>query len=64
MLRGGHIWSIGYYINTVDQYGTEEVIKRYVENQGRENRKRKLLKSTKAVLRYPVSLPMGSSFKY
>ena len=37
MLWGGHIWSSGYYINTVDKHGTEEVIKRYVENQGREN---------------------------
>ena len=37
MLWGGHIWSSGYYINTVGQYGTEEVIKKYVENQGRGN---------------------------
>jgi putative transposase len=35
MLWGGHIWSSGYYINTVGQHGTEEVIKRYIENQGR-----------------------------
>ncbi len=37
MLWGGHLWSSGYYINTVGQQGTEEVIKRYVENQGRVN---------------------------
>jgi len=37
MLWGGHIWSIGYYINTVGVHGIEEVIKRYVENQGRVN---------------------------
>ncbi len=36
-LWGGHIWSSGYYINTVGQHGTEDVIKRYVENQGRVN---------------------------
>lgn len=35
MLWGGHIWSSGYYINTVGQHGTEEAIKRYIENQGR-----------------------------
>jgi putative transposase len=35
MLWGGHIWSSGYYINTVGQHGTEEVIKRYIESQGR-----------------------------
>ena len=37
MLWGGHIWSSGYYINTVGQHGTEEVIKRYIESQGRVN---------------------------
>ena len=37
MLWGGHIWSSGYYINTVGQYGTEDVIRKYVESQGREN---------------------------
>ena len=37
MLWGSHIWSSGYYINTVGQHGTEEVIKRYIENQGRVN---------------------------
>ena len=37
MLWGGHLWSSGYYINTVGQHGTEEVIKRYIENQGRGN---------------------------
>jgi REP element-mobilizing transposase RayT len=42
MLWGGHIWSSGYYINTVGQYGTEEMIKRYVENQGRENEYEKI----------------------
>ena len=42
MLWGGHIWSSGYYINTVGQYGTEEIIKRYVENQGRVNEYEKI----------------------
>ena len=37
MLWGGHIWSSGYYINTVGQQGTEDVIRKYVESQGREN---------------------------
>ena len=37
MLWGGHLWSSGYYVNTVGQHGTEEVIKRYIENQGRGN---------------------------
>lgn len=37
ILWGGHIWSSGYYINTVGQHGTEEVIKKYIEDQGRVN---------------------------
>ncbi len=36
MLWGGQIWTSGYYINTVGQYGNEEVIREYVENQGRQ----------------------------
>jgi len=37
MLWGGHIWSSGYYMNTVGQHGTEDVIRKYVESQGRVN---------------------------
>ncbi len=33
MLWGGNIWTSGYYINTVGKYGTEEAIKKYVENK-------------------------------
>ncbi len=36
-LWGGNFWTSGYYANTVGQYGNEEMIKKYVENQGREN---------------------------
>ena len=35
-LWGGSFWTSGFYANTVGQYGNEEVIKRYVENQGKE----------------------------
>ncbi len=35
-LWGGNFWTSGYYANTVGQYGNEEVIRRYVENQGNE----------------------------
>ena len=36
LLWGGNFWTSGYYANTVGQYGNEEVIKRYVEGQGKE----------------------------
>jgi len=35
-LWGGSFWTSGYYANTVSQYGNAEVIKRYVENQGKK----------------------------
>ena len=34
ILWGGQFWSDGYYINTVGQYANEEVIRKYVQNQG------------------------------
>ena len=36
-LWGGKFWTSGYYVNTVGQYGNAEVIKRYVENQGKNS---------------------------
>ena len=36
-LWGGNFWTSDYYANTVGQYANEEVIKKYVENQGKEN---------------------------
>lgn len=33
-LWGGQSWISGYYINTVGQYANEEVIKKYLKNQG------------------------------
>ena len=35
-LWGGSFWTSVFYANKVGQYGNEEVIKRYVENQGKE----------------------------
>ncbi|MBS9463953.1 IS200/IS605 family transposase [Flagellimonas sp. 389] len=39
MLWGGKFWTSGYYVNTVGQYANEEVIKKYLQNQGRTNYK-------------------------
>ncbi len=35
-LWGGEFWTDGYYVRTVGQHATEEVIKEYVKNQGKE----------------------------
>jgi REP element-mobilizing transposase RayT len=35
-LWGGEFWSDGYYISTVGQHASEDVIREYVKRQGRE----------------------------
>jgi REP element-mobilizing transposase RayT len=36
LLWGGNLWTSGFYANTVGQFASEEIIKKYVQNQGRE----------------------------
>ena len=35
-LWGGQFWTSGYYVNTLGQYANEDVIQRYIQNQGNE----------------------------
>jgi len=35
-LWGGEFWSDGYYVSTVGQSGSEETIRKYVQEQGKE----------------------------
>jgi len=44
-LWGGNLWTSGYYANTVGQYGNEAVIRKYVENQGKEKECSKVYRS-------------------
>ena len=41
-LWGGSFWTSGYYANTVGLYGSREVIRAYVSNQGNEKEYKKL----------------------
>ena len=41
-LWGVSFWTSGYYANTVGQYANEEMIKQYVENQGKEKEYKKI----------------------
>lgn len=34
ILWGSNFWTSGYYVNTVGQYANEEIIRKYVQNQG------------------------------
>ena len=36
-LWGGEFWSDGYYVNTVGRYGSEEMLRKYVQEQGKED---------------------------
>ena len=38
-LWGGNLWTCGYYINTVGQYGNLKMITNYVKNQGHKEYK-------------------------
>lgn len=35
MLWGGNLWTSGYYVNTVGQYASRDVIEQYVAGQGK-----------------------------
>jgi len=39
MLWGGHLWTSGFYANTVGQFASEDTIKKYVQNQGKTYKK-------------------------
>ena len=35
-LWGGEFWTDGYFVGTVGKHGNEDVIKKYIQNQGEE----------------------------
>ena len=41
-LWGGKLWTSGYYINSVGRYANEEVIKKYLKEQGRVEEYKKI----------------------
>ena len=38
ILWGGNLWTSGYYANTVGQYGSKDIIKQYIQNQGKKEK--------------------------
>ncbi|MDN4028670.1 IS200/IS605 family transposase [Chryseobacterium gambrini] len=42
ILWGGNLWTSSYYVNTVGQYGNKDVIRKYIENQGKEKGYKKI----------------------
>ena len=45
-LWGGEFWTDGYYVATVGEHGNEEVIGKYVREQGQEKSYKKLYRAT------------------
>lgn len=41
-LWGGAFWSSGFYINTIGRHGSEETIRRYVQEQGSQREYKRL----------------------
>lgn len=41
-LWGGEFWSDGYYVSTVGRHGSEETVREYVKEQGREGEYKQL----------------------
>ena len=42
-LWGGEFWTDGYYVSTVGQHASEDTIRNYVRNQGRQEEYKQLL---------------------
>jgi REP element-mobilizing transposase RayT len=42
-LWGGKFWTDGYYVGTVGEHGNEEVIAKYIKNQGRKKEEYKFM---------------------
>ena len=42
VLWGGNLWTSGFYANTVGQFANEDVIKKYIQNQGKDGEYTKL----------------------
>ena len=49
-LWGGEFWTDGYFVNTVSKHGSEDVIAKYVREQGVEKQYKVLHKATQLFL--------------
>lgn len=53
-LWGGEFWTDGYYVATVSEHGNEEVIGRYVREQGQEKDYKKLYRAVEEEKQYSI----------
>ena len=53
-LWGGEFWTDGYYVSTVSEHGNEEVIGKYVRNQGKEKEYKQLSRKVLEPKQYSI----------
>ena len=53
-LWGGEFWTDGYYVATVSEHGNEEVIGKYVREQGQEGNYKKLYRAAGQAKQYTI----------
>ena len=57
-LWGGEFWSDGYFVNTVSQFGNEEIIANYIKNQGTEDNYKQVHRGSLAQFKYAVQISL------
>lgn len=53
-LWGGEFWTDGYFVATVGEHGNEEIIGKYVREQGKENVYKKLYRKAEEDRQYSI----------
>ena len=53
-LWGGELWTDGYYVATVGEHGNEEVIGKYVREQGQEKEYKELYRAVEGAKQYSI----------
>lgn len=53
-LWGGEFWTDGYYVATVGEHGSEEIIGKYVREQGQEKEYKKLYRAAEEEKQYSI----------
>lgn len=53
-LWGGEFWTDGYFVATVGEHGNEEIIGKYVREQGRDNVYKKLYRKAEEDRQYSI----------
>ena len=53
-LWGGEFWTDGYYVATVSEHGNEQIISKYVKEQGQEKNYKTIYKNVEETKQYSI----------